>query len=155
MRMKRIGAAALAGLVFGTTAAMAQVTAVPQPSYHDMVTSVANMVGDGQLQALAAKRGLQLLNVLWEDTGRWEGSSVGPNISDVTIEVQTELPDGQIVTQLMPVIRNPNFEDKTGDVKIEKLRLRVGNQAKGGKLETITLKQLLAHPTEYMSLPRA
>ena len=30
----------------------------------------------------------QLLNVLWEDTGRWEGSAVGPNISDVTIEVR-------------------------------------------------------------------
>jgi hypothetical protein len=36
------------------------------------------------------RTGLQLLNVLWEDTGRWEGSSVGPNISDVTIEVQMD-----------------------------------------------------------------
>ena len=45
------------------------------------------MVSDGEAQAVASRHGLQLVNVLWEDTGRFQGSSVGPNISDVTIEV--------------------------------------------------------------------
>ena len=69
------------------------------------------MVSDQTAQSLAQRFGLQILNVLWEDTGRWQGSSVGPNISDVTIEVETELPNGSLERHLMPVIRHPNFSD--------------------------------------------
>ncbi len=45
------------------------------------------MVSDPEARALASRHGLDLLNVLWEDTGRWQGSAIGPNISDVAIEV--------------------------------------------------------------------
>jgi hypothetical protein len=123
------------------------------------------MVSDGKLQSQAQKKGLQLLNVLWEDTGRYLGSSVGPNISDVTIEV--EFQDGQQQnkqTSLMPVLRFPNFTDKTGDIDIDKFLLRVGNQKqasqlasksgqKNKKMKTVSLRQLLANPTKFMSLP--
>ncbi len=152
----KLGAMALAGVLVGQLGAgqaLAQVQPAPARSYRDVIMDVANMVNDGEAQQLAAKAGLQILNVLWEDTGRWEGSSVGPNISDVTIEVQTEAPGGGIETALMPVIRNPNFEDKTGDVKLDQIRIRVGNQRKGGQLESITLRQFLAAPSRYMTMP--
>jgi hypothetical protein len=53
----------------------------------------------------------------------------------------------------MPVIRYPNFSDLTGDVKMDKIKIPIGNQMKGGKLEVITLTELLRDPLHYMSLP--
>jgi hypothetical protein len=35
----------------------------------------------------ASQLGLKILNITWEDTGRYKGSSVGPNISDMSIQV--------------------------------------------------------------------
>jgi len=95
--------------------------------------------------------------VLWEDTGRWLGSSVGPNISDVTIEVEMTV-GGKKRTALMPVIRRPNFSDVTGDVPLEKIRIPVGNQVEGWKagdpLSTISLREFLASPGRYLTLPQ-
>jgi hypothetical protein len=34
---------------------------------------------------------LQILNLTWEDTARFKGSAVGPNISDMTIQVRDML----------------------------------------------------------------
>lgn len=118
--------------------------------YAAMVQRVADMPGDERVLARAGRRGLQLLNVLWEDTGRWEGSSVGPNISDVTIEVQ--LP-GRRGTALMPVLRHDNFGDLTGDVPLDRIWLPVGNQRADGATSRITLRELLAEPARYMSKP--
>jgi hypothetical protein len=132
----------------------AQIAMRPQPAYDQVATKVAGMVGDPEARRLAAAKGLGILNVMWEDTGRYQGSSVGPNISDVTIEVHVPLPNGGTRPVLMPVIRYPNFTDKTADIKLEKLFLRVGNQTKGGRLEVITLKEFLARPTRYLSMPR-
>jgi hypothetical protein len=120
--------------------------------YQGVISRVAAMVHNSEAQALASRHGLQILNVLWEDTGRWQGSALGPNISDVTIEVA----DGQGRGQrraLMPVIRFPNFRDKTADVRLDKFFLRVGNQREGGRLEVISLRQFLKSPLEYLSLP--
>ena len=47
---------------------------------------------------LAGKYGLNILNVTWEDTGRYQNSSVGPNISDVTIQVQHQDPNTRAST---------------------------------------------------------
>ena len=57
-------------------------------AYAQVVSRVAGMTDDPRATSLVNRTGLELLNVLWEDTGRWQGSSVGPNISDVTIEVR-------------------------------------------------------------------
>ena len=123
-------------------------TAAHAAAYPDVIARVAAMVEDQRAQELVQRRGLSILNVMWEDTGRYLGSSVGPNISDVTIEVQ----DGQHTT-LMPVIRHDDFTDKTGDVKMDAIRVPVGNQADGA-LETISLTELLRDPIRYMSLPQ-
>lgn len=134
-------------------AEQAQQIARPAPSYDTTVQSVANMVQDSHAWQLVQEKGLNILNVLWEDTGRYLGSSVGPNISDVTIEVHVENGKAQSQSYLMPVIRHPNFTDRTGDIDIDKFFVRVGNHRKGGALETVSLRELLAHPTRYMSLP--
>ncbi len=122
-------------------------------SYNQVVQQTAGMVGDHQARSLASKYGLSILNVLWEDTGRYKGSSVGPNISDVTIAVQTEDRQGRSRSALMPVIRFPNFHDKTADIKLDAFRIRVGNEREGVRPYTIKLRDFLASPTRYMSLP--
>jgi hypothetical protein len=132
-------------LVCGTAAAAPR-------SYQRVVMSVAGMVNNERAQALANARRLEFLNVLWEDTGRYEGSSVGPNISDVTIEVEYETRRGKLQSALMPVLRFPNFSDRTADLKIDKLFIRVGNERQGG-LHTIGLRDFLLNPTAYMSQP--
>jgi hypothetical protein len=116
--------------------------------YEQVVTKVANMVDDSDATELVSKYGLSLLNVLWEDTGRWEGSAVGPNISDVTIEVSA----GNR-TYLMPVMRHDDFTDRTADVKMEKIMIPVGNARENGALQLVSLDELLKNPEQYMSLP--
>jgi len=148
MRMKlRSLAAALA------LAVAAPASARPDANYEEIVSSVSNMVGDGEASRMVQAKGLDLINVLWEDTGRWEGSSVGPNISDVTIEVEGANERGERRTYLMPVIRYNDYTDKTADVAIDRIYIPVGNQY-GGKLRTITLKDFLADPLKYLSLPK-
>lgn len=125
-----------------------------QTAYRDTVRRVAEMVQNPQATTLASKHGLGILNVLWEDTGRYQGSSVGPNISDVTIEVELKDETGQRRTALMPVMRYPNFVDKTGDVPLDRIWIPVGNQVKGGNLAHVSLRELLRQPTRYMTLPQ-
>jgi hypothetical protein len=123
----------------------------PRRVYERMVKKVANMVDDERAYTAASAHRLQILNVLWEDTGRWEGSSVGPNISDVTIEVEGFRNGKKASTYLMPVLRHDNFTDKTADVRMDKILIPVGNQAKNGQLALISLTELLKDPTPYLS----
>jgi hypothetical protein len=120
-------------------------------SYRQVITQTAGMVSDRQAQQLAAKHGLQIINVTWEDTGRFKGSAVGPNISDMTIQVQQMDPKTEkFALYCMPVIRYPNFTDKTGDIAPDRFFLLVGNE-KGKGLKKITLKELLADPRSYLT----
>lgn len=148
-----VALSALVAVLSSSVGATPQQRIARPPEYLGVIQRTAQMVSDRNAQALARAKGMQILNVMWEDTGRWQGSSVGPNISDVTIEVHAQ--NGPNTSRsLMPVIRYPNFSDKTADVKLERFFIRVGNQRKGGRLETISLKEFLQHPTRYMSLPR-
>jgi len=139
--------AALAALL-----ALAPLAAAGQEAYADVVARVASMVSDPEARALASRHGLQLLDLTWEDTGRWLGSSVGPNISDVTIEVASGDRDAQRLA-LMPVLRFPNFSDRTADVRLERIFLRVGNEKAGAGERVISLRELLADPGRYLSHP--
>lgn len=145
----------LAGAQPATVPAPPAVKKQPDPAraYERVVKSVAAMVENDRAYTIASAYKLQLLNVLWEDTGRWEGSSVGPNISDVTIEVEGYRNGKAHRSYLMPVMRHDNYVDKTADIKIEKILIPVGNQRKDGKLELIELAELLKNPAQYMSTP--
>ncbi len=141
-------------LLLGAALVAVPAAAAPQRSYQRVVMSVANMVDSERARSLVAARQLDLINVLWEDTGRYEGSSVGPNISDVTIEVDFATRRGKQGSALMPVMRYPNFSDKTGDVRLDKFFVPVGNEKEGGQLRVIPLSEYLSNPTAYMSRPQ-
>jgi len=150
MRHTHVSAVALAAILSGSLVVPARASS---KSHFEVASEVSQMVGDSQAQQLAGRHGLQMVDVMWEDTGRYLGSSVGPNISDVTIEVEAEGPGAGKRQFLMPVMRFPNFTDKTGDVDIDKFMVRIGNQRDDGELSTVSLRELLAHPNRYMSLP--
>jgi len=135
-------------------AALAAPSTPPRPAdgHADATLRVAGMVADPEARALAARHGLQILNVLWEDAGRWQGSALGPNISDVTIEVASRDGRGRR-TALMPVIRFPNFADRTADVRLDRIFLRVGNERAGSPERVVSLRDFLAEPLRYLSLP--
>ena len=138
-----------------TPAKSAGSVAVAAPAYRNAVTRTANMAGDAKAQRLAQKHGLQVLNLTWEDTGRYQNSSVGPNISDMTIQVATRAkPSGPLSVAAMPVIRFPNFSDKTADLAPRDFTLLVGNQKPGSgtpTLRRISLYDFLESPAPYLS----
>ena len=123
--------------------------------YVDAIHKTSKMVSDPKVRALAGKHGLNVLNVTWEDTGRFKDSSVGPNISDMTIQVAHGDPKaGKMEVTCMPVIRQPNFSDKTCDLDPRDFTLLVGNhKKKGNKLKRISLYEFLEHPTRYLNNP--
>jgi hypothetical protein len=119
--------------------------------YGETVRRVTGMVSDSILQQRVSRRGLALMNVTWEDTGRFEGSSVGPNISDLTLQVRRRAERG-FESNLLPVIRFPNFSDRTGDIPADRFFVRVGNQRAGAKeanLESVSLTSLLQNIGAY------
>jgi hypothetical protein len=119
-------------------------------TYEDVIRQTENMVHDRNSQQFAHSQGLQILNVTWEDTGRYKGSAVGPNISDMTIQVQRRLPDAdRFELTCMPVIRYPNFSDISADISADQFFVLVGNE-KGRPLEKISLRQLLSNPRNYL-----
>ena len=85
---------------------------------------------------------------MWEDTARTMGSVWGANISDMTLQVRD--PNQPQRKELLPVIRYPNFTDKTGDIPIEQVQIKVGNE-KGKSLEVITLQEYLTNLSKYLS----
>ena len=122
-------------------------------SYARVIGKTQGMVRDDQVRRLAKTHGLQVLDVTWEDTGRFDNSAVGPNISDMTIQVQHQV-SGQKGYELscMPVIRYPNFTDVSGDISPDEFFLLVGNE-KGEDLTKITLRELLGDLKAYLHDP--
>jgi len=108
----------------------------------EAIARTADMVRSTHATALAHKHGLAVLDLTWEDTARYKGSCVGPNISDMTIQVAQAGDGGAPTITCMPVIRYPNFSDKTADVSIDDLLVRVGNE-RGAALKLIGLRQYL------------
>lgn len=117
-------------------------------AFHAVVQAVAGMRGGG---AALAQLGLDVVHVTWEDTARYKGSAVGPNISDMTIQVQS-VHRGRSCLTCMPVIRFPNFGDRTCDLPIESFLLRVGNE-RGEPLRTIDLRAYLGDLRRYLTRP--
>ena len=120
--------------------------------YDGAVERVEDMVNDDALRSAAAARGLSIVNVMWEDTGRAQGSSLGPNISDLTLQVRRRDPWGRMRDALMPVLRYPNFTDITADVPADRFFLRVGNE-RGGPLHTEPLAEVLRDLRRFVTTP--
>ncbi|HRE88605.1 MAG TPA: hypothetical protein PK095_05640 [Myxococcota bacterium] len=131
--------------------AFAKPVPTPAASYLKVLNDTTAMVYDATARSLASRHGLDIVNVTWEDTGRYKGSSVGPNISDMTIQVQHKnSTTGAVQAFLMPVIRHPNFSDKTADIALEDFHLLVGNE-KGKDLKRVSLRDFLGNIRRYLS----
>jgi len=117
------------------------------------IDKVAGMVNDPQLAARVRRRNLALVNVAWEDTGRALGSALGPNISDLTLQVRRRDRGGAFASALMPVIRPPNFVDRTGDVPADRFFVRVGNERAGQPLRSVPLTDVLRDLSAFTSAP--
>jgi hypothetical protein len=119
--------------------------------YQRVVQKTEAWVQERNSQKEAADRGLNILNVTWEDTARFKGSAVGLNISDMTIQVQQKHPEsGAYDLTCMPVIRHPNFHDRTADVSLDDFSLLVGNET-GNPLRKVTLRDFLGNLREYLT----
>lgn len=125
------------------------------PLYIEAIKRTAALAYDTQAQRLAAAHELNIVNVMWEDTGRYKGSSVGPNISDVTIQVMHQEPrSGAYQLSLMPVIRYPNFSDLSADIAPDDFYLMVGNE-RGLPLYRVSLREYLDHFRSYLHDPQS
>jgi len=119
--------------------------------YAAVVDRVVAMTNDRKVQSLARRHKLDVLNVTWEDTGRFKGSAVGPNISDMTIQVESRQSARQPSRlSCMPVIRVPNFSDVTGDVPLDTFWLLVGNE-KGEPPRRVTLREFFSDVRAYLT----
>jgi len=124
-------------------------------NYQSVIRKTVSMVSDPKAQKMARRHDLNILNITWEDTGRYKGSSVGPNISDMTIQVQQMNPKTrEYELSLMPVIRHPNFSDKTADIPLDRFYLLVGNE-KGKNLQRVSLKEFLGDIRKYLHAPKS
>lgn len=123
--------------------------------YKRTIDKVANMVSDGDLSRRVQRRNLSLVNVMWEDTGRAQGSALGPNISDLTLQVRRKNEGGGFESSIMPVIRPPNFTDRTGDVPADRFFIRVGNEGGNGALRAVPLTDVLKNIKSFASKPES
>lgn len=120
--------------------------------YGRVIAKVATMVSDADLSRRVQRRNLSLVNVTWEDTGRAQASALGPNISDLTLQVRRRDPNGQFESSIMPVIRPPNFADRTGDVPSDRFFVRVGNEV-GQSLRSVPLTDVLKNLKGFAAKP--
>ncbi|MBS2013845.1 MAG: hypothetical protein JST00_13230 [Deltaproteobacteria bacterium] len=123
--------------------------------YKRTIDKVANMVSDHDLSKRVQRRNLSLVNVMWEDTGRAQGSALGPNISDLTLQVRRKDESGGFQSSIMPVIRPPNFTDRTGDVPADRFFIRVGNEGGSGALRAVPLTDVLKNIKAFASRPES
>ena len=151
--MKRIPLLILPAFLLPFSGVSQNETETELPSHRQTVERTAAMVHDAEARRLAKQVGLDILSLTWEDTGRYKNSAVGPNISDMTIQVAARQPGlrGQTV-HCMPVIRYPNFSDKTADLDPKKFYLLVGNE-RGLPLRRVSLHEFLENPTLYLNDP--
>lgn len=115
-----------------------------------VVQKVINIPYDQKLQKSLQSFGLCALHVMWEYTARTPGSCWGDNISDMTLQLR--YPQDVRPRQLLPVIRYPNFTDKTADIPFDLVKMKVGNE-KDKDLQVITLREYLINLDQYVSYP--
>lgn len=125
-------------------------TSGEQAAYEEAIRRTSAMVHDRNAKALAGRHGLDIVNVMWEDTARTKGSCWGPNISDMTIQVEHGGRHAQ--GTCLPVIRYPNFRDHTADLRMDDLALYTGNE-RGASRRRVSLRDYLGDLRRYLTEP--
>jgi hypothetical protein len=135
--------------IFSSASASSSVT-----SSETLEQYVMNIVRNPTIRSQAEHLGLAVQSVSWEDNARYNQSSVGPCISDMTLAIPKSR-EKRDATDLynwnpLPMIRYPNFADKTADVPINNFQITVGNETDEGSLKRIPLKEYLQNIGQYV-----
>lgn len=101
----------------------------------DLREKMGDFISSEKNKNLLSVENLVVTNVSWDDTSRKQNSSVGSNISDLTLQVDNTL---------MPIIRFKNFSDITVDMPSENLPKIKTNQG------YVTLHEYLSHLDKYI-----
>jgi hypothetical protein len=123
---------------------------VAASNFAEVVRRTAGLLRDPAALELVHEQGLTLAAVGWEDTGRFKASWAGPNISDLTIQVGAGASGGEATC--LPIIRFPNFEDRTADIPLVRFRVLVGN-ARGLPLTALPLQEVLGNLKAHLHHP--
>lgn len=160
-------AGAVAADVAASTPTLQPEVAIPAAPFdpailHEAIRQVVRMPSNRALARAARAHHMRIQNLSWEDTGRDYGSSGGPNISDLTLEVHETRTNARgrtsTRTSLLPVLRYPNFTDRTADLPSDQFWVRVGNQTPGTENSALTpvpLTEVLGHLRTYLSDPES
>lgn len=95
--------------------------------------------------------GLHLTHVCCEDSVRRSGPARGAEIGDMTLQVHSRR-QGQHFATSMPVLRVPNFADRSARLRLAAVRVRVGNH-RGEPLRSIGLHEYLGDLRAHLSRP--
>jgi len=121
--------------------------------YEKTVEAVNEEIFSTQGQKRAEDYGMTVMSTAWEDNGRTKGSVWGPLISDYSIYVHIKN-EGKFKRAIqVPLLRFPNFEDKTADQPPSKFFIKVGNEKNNRKPELISLADYLANVNKYLTKP--
>ena len=124
--------------------------ALRSPAYRELAKAMSHLDRDGRVRAQLKDVGLDITTVSWQDTGRSHNSSGGSNISDVRLVAVTQNDRGVDEYHAQPIVRLPNFEDKTVDVDMDSVMLPAGN-AWGVTPYAVSLQVLLENLPNYLS----
>lgn len=106
-----------------------------------MIITLRTMMRYTELNSILRLHNLELVNISWDDLERTPFSTIGPHISDISLK------SGGL---LMPIIRPPNYEDITSDVKITDIpHMRVDNIC-NTKNQFISLSEFLHNFNKYV-----
>ncbi len=112
---------------------------------NDLIKTVASIAGNYELKQYALNIDLDIIKIAWEDTARNKDSCWGPNISDLTLQLDHS-------KTLLPIIRKPNFDDVTIDLPIKAFDVSIGNEDnKFDQLVKIPFLDYLDCPSAYIS----
>lgn len=118
-------------------------TATHSRTFDEFISSVRSLPNDSSIVRQFERNNLTIGFVKWEDTARNKGSSWGPNISDVTLDVDNKS---------FPIIGTKNYSDPTFDMSIDKFSVNVGNEkSKSGTMKNIPFKEYLQNLDQYIS----
>lgn len=109
--------------------------------HHALVQSAARLTIEPAITARLQALELHLTHICCEDSIHHQGAARGSEISDMTIQVQSRR-QGQRFATTMPVVRRTDLADRSVDLPIAAIRVRVGNH-RGEPLRTIGLREYL------------
>ena len=122
-------------------------------AHHTLVQAAARLHVAPAMAALLRALGLHLTHVCCEDSVRQTGPARGAEIGDMTLRVHSRRQGQQFATS-MPVLRAPDFADRSVELRLAAVRVRVGNH-RGEPLRTIGLDEYLGDSRAHLSRPES